>query len=103
MTPAVRAEPCNTAATTIRSPTSAFPTRKDKTGDDRFFILTLIAIAEELTARGVDEKELHHIQLPVGLPPAHFVAPRQKKFTAYFQKKGIVEFQYRDKALRHQH
>ena len=26
------------------------PYRKDKTGDDRFFILTLIAIAEELTA-----------------------------------------------------
>lgn len=35
------------------------PYRKDKTGDDRFFILTLIAIAEELTARGVDEKELY--------------------------------------------
>ncbi|WP_373210060.1 ParM/StbA family protein [Allofournierella massiliensis] len=72
------------------------PYRKDKTGDDRFFILTLIAIAEELTARGVDEKELYHIQLPVGLPPAHFGA-QAEKFTAYFQKKGIVEFQYRDK------
>ena len=53
------------------------PYRKDKTGDDRFFILTLIAIA-------------------VGLPPAHFGA-QAEKFTAYFQKKGIVEFQYRDK------
>ena len=72
------------------------PYRKDKTGDDRFFILTLIAIAEELTARGVDEKELYHIQLPVGLPPAHFGA-QAEKFTAYFHKKGIVEFQYRDK------
>ena len=72
------------------------PYRKDKTGDDRFFILTLIAIAEELTARGVDEKELYRIQLPVGLPPAHFGA-QAEKFTAYFQKKGIVEFQYRDK------
>ena len=72
------------------------PYRKDKTVDDRFFILTLIAIAEELTARGVDEKELYHIQLPVGLPPAHYGA-QAEKFTAYFQKKGIVEFQYRDK------
>ena len=70
------------------------PYRKDKTVDDRFFILTLIAIAEELTARGVDEKELYHIQLPVGLPPAHYGA-QAEKFTAYFQKK--VEFQYRDK------
>ena len=57
------------------------PYRKDKTGDDRFFILTLIAIAEELTARGVDEKELYRIQLPVGLPPAHFGA-QAEKFTA---------------------
>ena len=72
------------------------PYRKDKTVDDRFFILTLIAIAEELTARGVDEKELYHIQLPVGLPPAHYGA-QAEKFTAYFPKKGIVEFQYRDK------
>ena len=49
-----------------------------------------------MTARGVDEKELYRIQLPVGLPPAHFGA-QAEKFTAYFQKKGIVEFQYRDK------
>ena len=42
------------------------PYRKDKTVDDRFFILTLIAIAEELTARGVDEKELYHTH-----PPSH--------------------------------
>ena len=39
---------------------------------------------------------MYRIQLPVGLPPAHFGA-QAEKFTAYFQKKGIVEFQYRDK------
>ena len=33
------------------------PFHKDKTEDDRFFVLTLIAIAEEITARGLSEKE----------------------------------------------
>ena len=46
------------------------PFHKDKTEDDRFFVLTLIAIAEEITARGIGEKEQQHIQLAVGLPPA---------------------------------
>jgi len=32
------------------------PFHKDKTEDDRFFVLTLIAIAEEITARGIGEK-----------------------------------------------
>lgn len=32
------------------------PFHKDKTEDDRFFVLTLIAIAEEITARGISEK-----------------------------------------------
>lgn len=63
------------------------PYRKDKTGDDRFFILTLIAIAEELTARGVNEKELYHIQLPVGRrrPTS---APRRKSSLPISRRKG---------------
>lgn len=72
------------------------PFRKDKTEDDRFFILTLIALAEELAARGVGTQELHHIQLAVGLPPAHFGA-QADKFTAYFQGRGTVEYLYQDK------
>ena len=61
------------------------PYRKDKTGDDRFFILTLIAIAEELTARGVDEKELYRIIRDYGEDKfakniaKHIVAARQVK------------------------
>lgn len=72
------------------------PFRKDKTEDDRFFILTLVAIAEELTARGGDVRDVHRVQLAVGLPPAHFGA-QVEKFTAYFQGRGIVDFVYRDK------
>ena len=67
------------------------PFRKDKTEDDRFFVLTLIAIAEELEARQIGKQELYNIQLPVGLPPAHFGA-QAKKFTDYFKRDGIVEF-----------
>ncbi len=72
------------------------PFRKDKTEDDRFFVLTLIAIAEELETRHIGKQELYNIQLPVGLPPAHFGA-QAKKFTDYFKRDGIVEFVYRDK------
>ena len=36
------------------------PFRKDKTEDDRFFVLTLIAIAEELEARQIGKQELYH-------------------------------------------
>ena len=72
------------------------PFHKDKTEDDRFFALTLIAIAEEITARGISEKELHRIQLAVGLPPAHFGA-QAEKFASYFQGRGLVEFMYRDR------
>lgn len=72
------------------------PFRKDKTEDDRFFILTLIAIAEELEARGATMKDVYHIQLSIGLPPAHFGA-QAEKFTAYFQGRGVIEFFYRDR------
>ena len=72
------------------------PFRKDKTEDDRFFVLTLIAIAEELETRQIGKQELYNIQLPVGLPPAHFGA-QAKKFSDYFKRDGIVEFVYRDK------
>ena len=71
------------------------PFRKDKTEDDRFFILTLIAIAEELNARGCDV-QAQRIQLAVGLPPAHF-GSQVKSFTNYFFGRGLLEFSYRDR------
>lgn len=49
------------------------PYTRDKTEDDRFFILTLFAIAYEINAAGqyVPDR-LMNIQLAVGLPPAHY-------------------------------
>lgn len=64
--------------------------------DDHFFSLTLIAIAEELAARGAGDQELYHIQFAVGLPPAHFGA-RADRLIDYFQGRGIVEYVYQDK------
>ena len=50
------------------------PYRRDKTEDERFFILTLFAIAKEIEARGAYSADTIPIQLAVGLPPAHYGA-----------------------------
>lgn len=43
--------------------TERIPYRKDKTEDDRFFILTLFALAGEIEARGAYSTEVQRIQL----------------------------------------
>ena len=43
----------------------------DKTQDDRYFILSLFAIARELEANG-RHSHIEHIELAVGLPPEHY-------------------------------
>lgn len=45
--------------------TERIPYRKDKTEDDRFFILTLFALAGEIEARGAYSSEVQRIQLAV--------------------------------------
>ena len=50
------------------------PYQKDKTTDERFFILSLFAIAEEIEAQGAYTSGLMPIDLAIGLPPAHFGA-----------------------------
>lgn len=69
------------------------PYRRDKTEDERFFILTLFAIARELEAIGGYVQGTMRVQLAVGLPPAHFGAQNQS-FTNYFMKRGAVSFSY---------
>ena len=67
------------------------PYRRDKTDDDRFFILTLFAIAYELQHAALNHAGIIHIQLAVGLPPAHYGA-QQAKFSAYFLNRGPIQF-----------
>lgn len=72
------------------------PYRKDKTEDDRFFVLSQIAIAKEIEALNRYSNDLMQIQLAVGLPPSHYGA-QNKIFTQYFQGRDIILFEYCDK------
>lgn len=70
------------------------PYTRDKTEDDRFFILTLFAIAYEINAAGqyVPDR-LMNIQLAVGLPPAHY-GTQYKRFAQYFLNRGVIGFEF---------
>ena len=70
------------------------PYHRDKTEDERFFILSLFAIAYEIEAAGNYSQNVMRIQLAVGLPPAHYGA-QHKAFTGYFMGRGVVQFEYR--------
>lgn len=72
------------------------PYRRDKTEDERFFVLTLFAIAREINAARQYTAGTIQVQLVVGLPPAHFGAQHQA-FTSYFLGRGPVSFVYHQK------
>ena len=69
------------------------PYMQDKTKDERFFILTLIAIAKEMLHGGYFPPATD-IDLAVGLPLAHFAKMREA-FTKYL-KRGEVIFNFND-------
>lgn len=64
------------------------PYMRDKTKDDRFFVLTLFAIAKELQRMNVLQP-LVEAELAVGLPPEHYEL--RNRFAEYF-KRGNVKF-----------
>ncbi|MGI6028841.1 MAG: ParM/StbA family protein [Candidatus Heteroscillospira sp.] len=64
------------------------PYMRDKTKDDRFFILSLFAIAKELRERGVHQPMVE-TELAIGLPPEHYEL--RNRFADYF-KRGTVQF-----------
>lgn len=68
------------------------PYRKDKTEDERFFVLTLFSIAGEIEKRGSYSDDVMRIQLAVGLPPAHF-GTQNKAFVQYFKNRDIINFE----------
>lgn len=70
------------------------PYHRDKTEDERFFILTLFAIAYEIEAMGGYSQNLMRIQLAVGLPPAHYGA-QNETFTNYFANRGGIKFTFK--------
>ena len=72
------------------------PYRKDKTEDDRFFILSQMAIAREIEALNCYSNDLMKIQLAIGLPPSHY-GSQNKIFTQYFSRRDIIMYEYCDK------
>ena len=70
---------------------SRIPYMRDKTRDERYFILTLFAIARELRELG-ELPPYADIDLAVGLPPEHF-SMLKDKFAQYFKRKA-VKFAY---------
>ncbi len=73
------------------------PYMRDKTADDRFFVLTLFAVAFEVEAAELySADDILDIQLAVGLPPLHY-GSQYKKFEAYFSKREIVDFTMNDR------
>lgn len=71
------------------------PVMRDKTRDDRFFMLTLFAIAKELEARR-EFGPTCNIDLAVGLPPEHYGVLRDS-FAQYFRRQEPVRFTYNSK------
>ena len=72
------------------------PYHRDKTEDDRYFVLTLFAIAKEIEAAGVYRPGVIPVQLAVGLPPAYYGA-QKPAFISYFSKRGSISFSYHGK------
>lgn len=68
------------------------PYMRDKTVDERYFVLTLFAIAFELAGTDYHKDEVADVQLAVGLPPAHYGA-QYERFEGYFLNRDIIDFQ----------
>ena len=70
---------------------------RDKTQDDRYFILTLFAIGKELANKELGPGPVD-IELAVGLPPEHFGVLKER-FAGYLKREGVVHFDYGGRAL----
>ena len=73
------------------------PYMRDKTVDERYFILTLFAIGFELAGTDYRQDEVADVQLSIGLPPAHYGA-QYERFENYFLNRDIIDFQLDGKA-----
>lgn len=65
----------------------------DKNEDEDNYVLTLVAVAKELNARGLDKARIH---LAVGLP-LKWVQTQREEFRKYMLQNKHVEFFYRRK------
>lgn len=71
------------------------PYMRNKTIDNRFFILTLFGIGMESEKQGIyTRQEILNVNLPIGLPPKHYGALYQK-FEEYFKRDEVIDFNFR--------
>lgn len=76
------------------------PYMRDKSSDERFFILTLFGIVMEAERRGIAlENTVLQVQLPIGLPPKHYGALHQK-FREYFTDRGRQSLIYKGREFQ---
>ena len=75
------------------------PYQRDKTGDRRFYILTLFAAGFAIEETDSYREDLMSIQLLVGLPPAHF-GSQYKKFENFFTRNEVEEFEFHNKKFK---
>lgn len=76
------------------------PYMRDKSSDERFFILTLFGIVMEAERRGIAlENTVLQVQLPIGLPPKHYGALHQK-FREYFTGRGRQSLIYKGREFQ---
>lgn len=69
------------------------PYLRDKTVDERFFVLALFAIYFELQYHHALQKpNIVEVELAVSLPPLHYGA-QYKKFEQYFCNRDIIDFE----------
>lgn len=71
---------------------------REKYTDERFFILTLMAVAKEIKRRGLKGNN-YEVELILSLPPAHY-ATQHKKLEEYMKEKGQhVNFMFNDQPM----
>jgi plasmid segregation protein ParM len=68
---------------------------RDKTEDDRFFVLTLFAIAKEMERHAVEESlDPLDVTLLVGLPPAHYEQLHSRYEQYFLYNRTPIDFAY---------
>lgn len=67
---------------------------RDKTISERYYLLTLIAIAKELKIRGLNDATYSVVTLAIGLPPGHMNKSFNEKNKQYYGKNNPIRFTY---------
>lgn len=75
------------------------PYMRDKTTTEQFYILSLFAIAYELSRVCYVPGSTVNINLAIGLPPGHF-GKQYKAFEKYFKRNTYIDFEFNDKQYK---